>query len=105
MVDGGDLGWKSHKVPKVRKEQQRLKAVLQNKSYALSGIDAMVPGEGDIALGWKWLKKQTERHELPMIAANLSCEGAALFPPSRVVERGGVRLGFVGVLGEGLIKG
>jgi len=103
-VDGGDLSWKSARLPKVRKEQQRKKAALQHESYALSGIDAMVPGEGDISLGWKWLKRQVERHELPMVAANLTCGGSAPFPATRVVERDGVRLGFVGVLGTGLIK-
>ena len=102
MVDGGDLGWKSHKLPKAKKEQQRLKAVLQYKAYALSGVDAMVPGDGDIALGWKWLKGQAERYEMPLVAANLSCGGEAPFPASRVVQRDGVTLGFIGVLGDNL---
>jgi predicted CXXCH cytochrome family protein len=105
VVDGGDLGWKSHRLPKAKLEQQRLKAVLQLEAYALIGLDAMVPGEGDLALGWKWLKDQYTRHEIPVLAANLSCGQAAPFPASRVVERDGVRLGFIGVLGEGLVKG
>jgi predicted CXXCH cytochrome family protein len=102
VADGGDLGWKSHTLPKAKREQQRLKAELQLKAYALSGLDAMVPGEGDLALGWRWLVRQVAQHEIPMIASNLSCGGEVLFPPSRVVQREGVSIGFVGVLGEGM---
>jgi len=105
VVDGGDLGWKSGKLVKARLDQQRRKAELQHRSLALSGIDAMVPGEGDLALGWSWLTRQVERHELPMLAANLSCGEQSPFPAGRVVERDGVRLGFIGVIGTGLVKG
>ena len=98
MVDAGDLLWKSSKLPTARLAQQRVKAALQIEAYAHGGIDAMVPGEADFALGLDWLAAQAAAHELPYVASNISCEGFSI-PGERVVERGGMTLGFVGVVG------
>jgi 2',3'-cyclic-nucleotide 2'-phosphodiesterase (5'-nucleotidase family) len=100
VVDAGDLAWKTETIAANRLDQQRAKAALQFKAYALAGIDAMVPGDGDMALGLDWLAEQATQHSLPYVAANLVCEGLAM-PSSRIVERDGVRIGFIGVVGPG----
>ena len=66
------------------------------------GLDGWVPGEADLALGVGWVRDLAEKHDLPGLAANLTCGGAPLFPPSRLVTRGDVTLGVVGVLGDDL---
>ncbi|MGB0640937.1 MAG: hypothetical protein ACPGTU_16475, partial [Myxococcota bacterium] len=99
VVDAGDLTWKSGTVSTSRLAQQRVKASLQFTAYSMSGIDAMVPGDADLALGVDWLAEQTATHALPYVAANLICDGLT-FPASRVVERDGIRVGFVGVVGQ-----
>ena len=101
MVDAGDLLWKSATLTAARQPQQRIKAALQLEAYAHGGIDAMVPGEADLALGLDWLAAEMTRLDLPYVAANLSCE-ALQIPASRVVKRDGITLGFVGLVGAGL---
>lgn len=75
-----------------------MKAALQLEAYAHSGIDAMGIGEADLALGVGWLSEQIQQHELPYIASNLKCDGLTL-PTGRVVQRGGVKLGFIAAVG------
>jgi 2',3'-cyclic-nucleotide 2'-phosphodiesterase (5'-nucleotidase family) len=98
VVDAGDLMWKSKSLPKTRLAQQRQKALLQLDIYADGGIDAMVPGEADLALGLAWVAKQAQQRALPYVAANLTCAGWDI-PPGRVVERDGFKVAFVGVVG------
>lgn len=102
QVDGGDFAWTAPQLPERRAAQQRRKAQLLLDAYALSGMDAMVPGDGDLALGVEWLAAEAARTGAPFVAANLTCAGAAPFPATRRVERGGVTLGFVGLLGTSL---
>jgi 2',3'-cyclic-nucleotide 2'-phosphodiesterase (5'-nucleotidase family) len=98
IVDAGDLLWKSPTVSESRLAQQRIKAGLQLDSYALSGVDGMVPGEGDLALGLDWLSAAASERSLPYVAANLKCADWPL-PSHRIVERGGLRVAIVGVVG------
>ena len=98
VVDAGDLMWKSKVLPSARLAQQRQKAVLQLDIYADGGMDAMVPGEADLALGLDWVAEQAQDRALPYVAANLSCAGWDI-PPGRVVEKDGLKVAFVGVVG------
>jgi hypothetical protein len=75
-----------------------LKADLIAEAYGLVGIDAMVVGEGDLALGLEKVKGLAARYKLPILAGNLDCGGTKPFPGHVVVERGGWRFGFVGVV-------
>jgi 2',3'-cyclic-nucleotide 2'-phosphodiesterase (5'-nucleotidase family) len=96
VVDGGGLFWRSARLPESQREATRLKAELIAEAYALSGIDAVALGPSDLALGWAEVKGILTQRELPVLAANLACDGASPFPATRVVERGGVKLGFIG---------
>ncbi len=98
VVDAGDLGWKSASIAPTLAGQQLEKFELQLQAYALGGIDGWTPGEGDLALGHERLQAAVQRHGTPALAANLRCEGEEIFPAGRVVERGGVRLGLVGLV-------
>ena len=94
---GVALGYIDH-IPAPNVPQQQLKGELIAKSMALGGIDAMTPGEGDLALGVDWYLALVKAQNLPVISANLTCGGVAPFPAMRKVERGGVSLGFTAVI-------
>ena len=105
VVDAGDLSWKSKTLAANRLPQQREKARVQHQALMAGGMDGMVPGDGDLALGSSWLAEQAEASKLPYVAANLLCDGAPLFPGARRVEKGGVSLVIAGVLQEGTTVG
>jgi hypothetical protein len=98
-VDGGDFGGKANRIPEQRLPQQRRKAQLQLQSFALVGMDGLVPGPADLALGPAWLAEQAAAAGVPLVAANLKCKG--LDPlPARTVVLGGLKVGLVGVLDD-----
>ncbi len=57
-----------------------------------------MPGEGDFAIGVDRALSIIDEHKLPALAANLRC-GERAFEGSRLVERGGFKLGIIGVVG------
>jgi 2',3'-cyclic-nucleotide 2'-phosphodiesterase (5'-nucleotidase family) len=96
VVDGGGLFWRSARLAESQLEATRLKGALVAESYAGAGIDAIGLAPADLAIGYEHATGLAAQHELPYLAANLSCEAGAPFPGARVVERGGVSIGFVG---------
>ncbi|MBN1336965.1 MAG: hypothetical protein JXB39_13490 [Deltaproteobacteria bacterium] len=96
MVDGGGL---YHRAPTVQKDQRDevlLKAGLMAETIATGGVDAMGLTPDDLAIGWDQVLDLAKKHTLPYVAANLTCGTDRPFPASRVVERNGVKIGFVG---------
>lgn len=69
---------------------------------AYLGYDAIAVGETDLNYGLQKLKDDAEQYGLPLTCANLVPRGGdgskTVFPPHLVVERDGVRFGFVGLL-------
>lgn len=102
MVDAGDAFWKSARVPEGTLPQQKVKADLIAGAFAQGGIDAMTLGEGDLSLGVDEVRAIAARYDLPIVLANLECEGGPPFAPARRVERGGVTLGVAGVIDPAL---
>lgn len=101
VVDGGNLFWKSQVLPEADRAQRLIKAELQAEAYQFAGIDAMVPGPGDLALGVETWGGLVDKYSLPIVAANLQCEGREI-PGYRVVEREGRKIGIVGVVDDGV---
>jgi hypothetical protein len=97
VVDGGDLFWKSRVIRDRDLAQRQLKAQTQAKLLAQQGMDAMVPGEGDLALGISEYVALTQ--DMPVLAGNLVC-GEQTWPLTRVVKAGGQKVGIIGVTGE-----
>ena len=102
VVDAGYLFWKSGTIPEADQAQRALKASLQAEAYALLGLDGFTPGAGDLALGVETFTRVTG--PLNVLAGNLRC-GETTWPGGRVVERGGQRVGILGVVGEGEAPG
>jgi hypothetical protein len=63
------------------------------------GVDALCPGPADLlVLGPGALRRELEQRGIVAVAATwLTPEGDPLLPPATVLERGGVRLGVVGL--------
>ena len=101
VVDAGNLAYGDGAMSVDRLPQQREKARILLDGWKLGGVDAMVPGEGDLALGIEWLKAEVRARELPMIAANLHCEGKEPFPGGVRVQAGEISIAVIGVLGQG----
>ncbi|MBK7758501.1 MAG: hypothetical protein IPI35_19320 [Deltaproteobacteria bacterium] len=60
------------------------------------GLDGFTPGAGDLALGVETFTRITT--PLNVLAGNLTC-GETTWPGGRVVQRGGLNVGIVGVVG------
>lgn len=82
----------------------RTKAELMARAYRRGGIDGMALSERDWRLGADFVLGLGTAHDLPLLAANLSCEGGSPLPASRVVSEGGLRIGIVG-LTDGVVPG
>lgn len=101
-MDAGDALWKSANIPEALLPQQLVKGDLIAHAFALGGIDALTPGEGDLALGLGWYKQIVEKYGLPVVSANLSCADGPVFAHALRLERSGVRLGLTAVIAPDL---
>lgn len=100
VVDAGNLFSGRATVRDAERAQQVEKARLLAAGFTLVGVDGMTPGAGDLALGIDLLKELATTHNLPYVAANLDCGGEMPFPAARVVERAGLRITVVGIVGN-----
>lgn len=95
LVDGGDI-FKGTPVGNFTQGQ----AVVD--FFRRAGYDAIAPGNHDFDLGWWVLKELVESSQIPWIATNVKVKGSDTAPgfllPSTIFERGGVKIGFLGVL-------
>ncbi|HEY0705883.1 MAG TPA: multiheme c-type cytochrome [Polyangia bacterium] len=62
-------------------------------------LDAFVPGEADLQLGWKTFRSLVQAAKLPVLLANVvDGKQRQPFEGSRIVTVGGIRVGLFGVL-------
>lgn len=96
-----DAGWSLVKrAPSAAERGQVVaKAGLMAEAMMVVGLDAAAIGGADWSIGRSAVQDIVRRTKLPVLAANLECDGRPLYPASLVVERGGARIGFVGVTG------
>ena len=85
-------------------KQRRIKAELIADGLKLSNIDAMALGATDWTIGTAWLRQMVDDKDLPVLAANLTCDGKNPYPASKIVESGGRRVGVVGIT-DGEVEG
>ena len=91
---GGSLRPRA-KVTDADRPQRLAKARLIADAWKLAGIDAVAVTEADWAMGAADLREIVK--DLPVLAANLTCGGESPFPASAIVERGGWKVGIVGL--------
>ncbi|MBJ93627.1 MAG: hypothetical protein CMP23_04045 [Rickettsiales bacterium] len=84
--------------------ERRLRAMLLVDVGNLGGLDAMGVGQLDLGAGLKYLQLLSRRASFPLLSANLvDEEGALIFAPSVLLERGQLRLGVTSVLPGNLV--
>ncbi len=96
-MDGGNALHRNREWPATGLPQARVTAAVVAKGLAETGIDAMALGGHDWWLGTEFVQALVREHSLPILAANLTCDGTAPFPGGVVVERGALRFAVVGV--------
>lgn len=96
VVDGGGSLYPRRMDDPAQDAQRRAKAAAILDAWAAVGIDAVAFSADDWRLGRDEVTRRAAAG-LPVLAANLVCGDARPFPASRVVERGGWKVGFVGV--------
>ena len=64
--------------------------------------DAMAIGNHEFEYGWEVLARQKHRVPFPVLGANLFYKGTDIHfaQPYTIIERGGVRIGVIGILGQ-----
>lgn len=82
----------------------RKKAQVVATVFGRDGMDAIAVSDRDWQLGRPFIDGLAKEHGLSVIAANLECAGERPYPRSKVVERGGMRVGIVGITG-GIVPG
>lgn len=83
----GEAGW----------DQAVVKAEIVAEGLALGGIDAMALGDRDWALGMDKVLALQAAHGLPILAANLECDGQRPFPGAKLIQAGSHTVGVVGL--------
>ncbi len=104
VVDAGDLLFRSAAElagkPAPDKREVARRAWLLAGVYRRIGIDALAPGDRDLALGLPLLRRVAADARLPLVSANLyGRDGGRLFDADRVIDTAGVRVGVFGVTG------
>jgi 2',3'-cyclic-nucleotide 2'-phosphodiesterase (5'-nucleotidase family) len=100
VVDAGDAFLPSHRVPEPDAERWWATADLIVARYAALGVDALGLGDRDLGLGRARLEKLIAASTFPIVSANLVDKASRkpLAKPFALVERGGVKVAFVGLM-------
>lgn len=105
FVDSGDVHVKSSIMTRREEAEARLKADLFLRAHERVGLDLQAVGELDLALGWPYLKELYAKSRIPLVSANIkeTASGEYPFLPWKVIERGGVKVGFFSVIDEEIL--
>ncbi len=102
FVDAGDTFFSMVPVNPRRLEQETLRALLIARTYKKQGLEFLTPGERDFAAGKEILKRLEMESGAQFLAANLTdSTGQLIYPAYRLIEKGGMKIGIVGVVDEG----
>lgn len=92
LLDAGDVMEKGDMLPAMTKSE----AMYEAMSHI--GYDAMVPGNHDVKIELSKLVEYRDRFNVPFLCANiLNSDGTTLFPPARVFDVDGVKVGVIGI--------
>jgi 2',3'-cyclic-nucleotide 2'-phosphodiesterase (5'-nucleotidase family) len=82
----------------------KLRAELLIQLMAELGTQGMAAGARDLTFGVDFLKTQAEKAKLPVLSANLvGADGKRIFPASRTLTVGGLRVALIGLSPPGVV--
>ncbi len=106
VLESGNTFFEIPQLPPRRQELASAKAELIADAYRQMGVDVMVPGPRDLALGKEAFEKLAARAGLKAVAANwLKDDGSPVFAPYAIVEKAGVKIGVTGLANESAAPG
>jgi len=101
LVESGDFLYPEEPAPWGEPEKAAARAETIANAYRIAGYDAVLFGQRDYALGVAPLKKLAEKMAVPILGANVLDKqtGKHFWHESLIVQRGGLRIGLIGVIG------
>lgn len=99
VVDAGDLFFRHWSISPRYEAQARATAEFLADATNLMDVPAVAVGERDLALGVSYLRKLGARAETALLSANLTFtdSGTAAFDAFTLVDRGGLKIGIIGL--------
>ena len=99
ILDAGDLFFSTNKITRNNKESQLFRAGAIVEGYNRIGCDAINVGHYEMLNGLPFLKKMSEKTDIPFLSANLKdpVSKKLLFDPYRIIQKGSLKIGVVGV--------
>ena len=92
LVDAGDIFTMAHR---------SYKDSLIAEAYKLLPYDAILYGDQELTMDSKTLDNLTDQMAIPVVSTNLKRKGVV---PSKIINRGGVMVAFLGVMDEYAVK-
>jgi 2',3'-cyclic-nucleotide 2'-phosphodiesterase (5'-nucleotidase family) len=105
QVDAGNFLFESKDFPESLLESRKIQARALVKAHEKMGLEVLVPGDKDFALGLPIFQELLGKSKIKIVAANLLSDGKPLFPGSAVFEKKDAdgklaRIGVIGLVGE-----
>lgn len=102
FADSGDMHLKYPDMTRSETREFRLRTELFRKAHEYIGLDVQGVGDLDLAIGWPYLREAWEGSSVALVSANIYVKetGELAFRPWIVVERGGLRVAFIGLMSQ-----
>jgi 2',3'-cyclic-nucleotide 2'-phosphodiesterase (5'-nucleotidase family) len=105
QVDAGDFLFESKDFPETLTEKWKIRARALVRAHDRMGLEVLVPGEKDFALGLPAFRDLLDKTKVKVLAANLRVDGKPVFPGSAIFEKKTatgktVRIGVIGIVGD-----
>ncbi|MBT4369485.1 MAG: hypothetical protein HOD18_02925, partial [Candidatus Marinimicrobia bacterium] len=99
IIDAGDLFFSTANLNSTNKKSELYRAGAILEGYNRVGCDAINVGHYEVLNGLSFLKSMEEKTEIPFLSANLrdAQTNKLLFEPFRIIEKGLLKIGIVGV--------
>ncbi len=101
-IEAGDFLYPVQPATDEERKVEELRAPLIAEAYRRAGYDAVLFGARDYALGVAPLKQAAQIMNIPILGANVldAATNKPLWQPTLVLERGGLRVGLLGLVSD-----
>lgn len=100
ILDAGDLFFSTSKITKNNKKSELFRAEAIVDGYSEIGCDAINIGHYEVLNGLSFLKKISDKTEIPFLSANLKKYNTdeLIFEPFKIINKGGLNIGIIGLM-------
>jgi len=99
IVDAGDFFFSTKKIDLTNKQSEKFRAGFILEGFETIGYDVLNIGEYELLLGLPFLKKMSDKVNIPFISANVkdSKSDELIFKPYQIIEKNGLKIGVIGL--------